>query len=73
MERKEVNLGVSGHHSTAEDFKSAVGKGDAPGTQECMLGRAASDRSQLLYAASSQHCGQQGCLSHGSYLCAKWP
>lgn len=55
MEWKEANLGVSGHHSTVEDFKSAVGKGDAPGTQECMLGRAASDRSQLFYEASSQH------------------
>lgn len=55
VEWKEANLGVSGHHSTVEDFKSAVGKGDAPGTQECMLGRAASDRSQLFYEASSQH------------------
>lgn len=31
VESKEVDLRVCGHHSTAEDFKSAVGKGDAPG------------------------------------------
>lgn len=70
VEWKEVDLRVSGHHSSAEDFMSAVGKGDSWGMQDWRLGKSWI-RQKSAFLCRTVTSGQQGCLSHDSYLRAK--
>lgn len=69
MECQEVDLRVSGYPSTAEDFKSAFGKGDAPGHAGVQAEKSwvrRQDYAELSLVGSSGVCHMM------SYLCAKW-